>query len=257
MQPGNFDPLIQASFILLTGITIAHLYHYRHRKCIRRKIDSLLLDQERNLVAARLEIQEETFQHIAREIHDNISLSLTLAKLQLHSIDPREKELVASKVNYSVELLTESIANLRNISRSLNADLLESQGLIRTLEMEISRIRKAGLFEIDFQLTGEPVFLDTNRELFIFRIIQEAFNNIIKHAKATRSRLELHYCEAFLNISIEDNGIGFRTKGKADPSNLGKAGLRNMYTRTRLIRGTMMIESARLKGTKLFFNIPI
>ena len=75
-------------------------------------------------MATQLEIQEDTFQHISREIHDNINLSLTLAKLNLNTLNWSEKEKAISQVNSSIDLISQSIANLSDISKSLNSDII-------------------------------------------------------------------------------------------------------------------------------------
>jgi len=244
--------------LLLAGLIVLLIYLYQKKQITHvRKLEDVKLDHERNILSTKLEIQEETFQHIARDIHDNINLSLTLAKLHLNTLNLDDKEQAAKQVNYSVDLLTQSISNLRDISRSLNSELIANQGLIKALDMEIGRIRKTGLFEIDFEISGDPVYLDTQKELVIFRIIQEGFNNIIKHARATRSMIDLHFSKQNLMILLGDNGIGFNLSNENPAILNGKAGLANMKTRTRMIGGTMSIESAAGKGSKLIFNIPI
>ena len=244
--------------LLLAGLIVLLIYLYQKKQISHeRKLEDVKLNHERNILSTRLEIQEDTFQHIAREIHDNINLSLTLAKLHLNTMDLNNKEQTATQVAYSVDLLTQSIANLRDISRSLNSELLASQGLIKALDMEINRIRKTGLFEIEFEISGDPVYLDTQKELVIFRIIQEGFNNIIKHARATRSIIDLNFSGQNLNILIRDDGIGFNFSPDNSPVSTGKSGLANMKTRTSMIGGTMSIQSEAGKGSRLIFNIPI
>lgn len=209
---------------------------------------------ENNLILSQLEIQEQTFQHISREIHDNISLSLTLAKLQLNTFDWNDREKSAMKMESSIQLLGNSINQLSDISKSLNADIIIQQGLLQALEEEMNRIRQADQFELVFEVKGSPVFMDSNKELIIFRIIQEAFNNVIKHAKASVVELQLDYCPEQLQILISDNGRGF------DPErnrNGGNAGLKNMETRAHILKGEMQVFSSAESGTNLIFTIPI
>jgi signal transduction histidine kinase len=209
---------------------------------------------ENNLILSQLEIQEQTFQHISREIHDNISLSLTLAKLQLNTFDWNDREKSVIKMESSIQLLGKSIAQLSDISKSLNADIIIQQGLLQALEEEMQRIRQADQFELLYEVKGSPVFMDSNKELIIFRIIQEAFNNVIKHAKASVVQLQLDYCPDQLQILISDNGRGF------DPErnrNGGNAGLKNMETRASILKGEMQVFSSAESGTNLIFTIPI
>lgn len=228
---------------------------YRKRQNqFQQSLEQIKLEHDRTLLSSKLEMQEQTFQHISREIHDNINLSLTLAKLQLNTFDWNDKPASEQKMKTSIELLSKSIAELSDISKGLNADIIIQQGLIRALEYEIDRIRQTGLFTIDFNLTGEPVYMDTQRELIIFRIIQEAFNNIIKHARAAKTGLHMHYDLQLLTITITDDGVGFDTQlsGKSR-----EAGLKNMMTRTTMLGGEMDINTRPGQGTALNFTIPI
>ncbi|HEY6062947.1 MAG TPA: ATP-binding protein, partial [Chitinophagaceae bacterium] len=180
-------------------------------------------------------------------------LSLTLAKLQLNTFDWNDKDGSSDKLNSSVELLTKSIAELSDISKGMNADIIIQQGLLRAVEEEIKRIRLAGLFTLDYTITGIPVYMNAQQELIIFRIIQEAFNNIIKHAKPRSASLKLHYTDIKMHFTITDNGIGFDT-GQSDKSR--QAGLKNMAARAKMLGGTMLIESHPGHGTTLNFTIP-
>ncbi|MBE2230902.1 MAG: hypothetical protein IAE96_09680 [Chitinophagaceae bacterium] len=238
-----------ASFILFLVSN-----HQKRQMVFHEFLKQTQTDYEKNLIQTQLEIQEQTFQHISREIHDHINLSLTLAKLQLNTFDWNEKEKSAVKLDSSISLLTNSIAELSDISRSLNADLIGQQGLLKALEEEMQRIRQTELFTVKFEVTGTPFYLDSNKELIIFRIIQEAFNNIIKHSRAGETSLELRYQPARLMILVSDNGRGFTCQAGAES---GKAGLRNMETRIRILNGQMQISSNPEQGTCLCFTIPI
>jgi signal transduction histidine kinase len=98
------------------------------------------------------------------------------------------------------------------------------------------------------------VYMDIQRELLIFRIIQEAFNNIIKHAKATETVLTLDYNATGLTITVRDNGSGFILPDNGQSDKTGKAGLKNMETRAKMIGGKMQLESIIDKGTILSFS---
>ena len=139
----------------------------------------------------------------------------------------------------------------------MNPELIESYGLIKALEMEIEKMERPGLLNINYRVTGNPVFLNLQKELVIFRIIQEAFNNILKHAKARRVLLELYYNEGHITVTIKDDGIGFLSKqlnenGTSKP----KSGLLNMKKRAHLIDGNCEISSEINIGTTILLSIP-
>ncbi len=241
--------------ILLSVFILTIMFFYRNRQMLfLENLKNAHAEYEKNLISSQLEIQEQTFQHISREIHDNISLSLTLAKLQLNTFDWNDPEKSNLKLESSISLLGGSISQLSDISKSLNADIIIQQGLLQALEEELNRIRQADLFKLTYEVKGSPVFMDSNKELIIFRIIQEAFNNVIKHARATVVELQMDYTSDQLQILIADNGRGF------DPDrakNRGNAGLKNMETRAKILRGEMQVFSSAESGTNLIFTIPI
>ena len=244
--------------LLLAGLIFSLVFLYQKKQqAYRQKLNELKLDHEKNVMATKLEIQESTFQHISREIHDNINLSLTLVKLHLNTINWENLERTAFQIGSSISLLSDSIINLSNISKSLNSDIIKSQGLIIALEAEIQRIRASKILTIELRIIGEPVYMDTQKELLIFRIIQEAFNNIIKHSKAENAKLTLDYGFDHLKLSIIDNGEGFLNPCEEILKKSEKAGLKNMATRAKMIGGEMKIDSKINQGTSLYFNIPL
>jgi two-component system, NarL family, sensor kinase len=254
-----FLTLITAVILFLAAFIITLVYLYKKRQIsYQQKMESLRINYEKNLMSTQLEIQESTFQNISREIHDNISLSLTLAKLNLNTFDWQNKARATAQLESSVNLLGRAITDLSDISKSLNSESITSQGLINVLEKEIERIRFTNLFTINFNVTGEPVYLETQKDLVVFRVMQEAFNNIIKHSHASYISLNLHYSHDNLHISISDNGRGFSYLENEEISNrrVG-SGLKNMEARTKMIGGTMEIKSFVEAGTFLKFNIPI
>jgi two-component system, NarL family, sensor kinase len=241
--------------LLLVGFLLTIFYLYRKKQlAYAQSLDALTLEHERNLLSTQLEIQEQTCQTIAREIHDNIGLSLTLAKLNLNTLDWNDKEKSICKIDSSIDLLSQSINGLSDISKSLNADVIIQHGLIKAIEDEIKQISQLGLITLEYALTGDPVYMLAQREVVIFRVIQEAFNNILKHSNANEAELYIHYDIDMLFITISDNGTGFERKINPEKRH---AGLKNMETRVRMLQGTMDIETALWQGTSLSFKIPL
>lgn len=240
--------------MLMAGIIFLLIFLQNKRQLdFQKEIKKMENSYEKNILNSQLEIQEQTFQHISREIHDNISLSLTLAKLHLHTLDWQDRDASKEKVDTSLQLIGKSIAELSDISKSMDSDIITQHGLLAAIEEELQRIRFVRLFEIDYKVTGTPVYLHTQEELVIFRIIQEAFNNIIKHAGASSVQLILSYNEKDLVIDICDNGNGFDT-GLTSTKN--HSGLKNMETRVQMLKGNMKINSNPGKGTRISFTIP-
>lgn len=253
-----FIGLTTGLILLLATILILVIYLYQQRRLIHmQSIKELGFKHEKNLISSQLEIQENMFRHISQEIHDNIGLTLSLVKLRLNTLDINDIAQIKGQIGVTVELLTESIDQLKDISRSLNADVIHSYGLIRALENEINRINDVSGIEIIFKIEGDAIYLDSQKELIIFRIIQEAFSNILKHAEANTAWLTLAYRDSLLLITIKDNGKGFNSYPESDISKPGSAGLKNMRSRSKMIRAKMEINTKVGNGTELQFTIPL
>jgi signal transduction histidine kinase len=218
-------------------------------------MESLKSNFEKTLLATQLEIQEQTFQNISREIHDNIGLSLTLAKLNLNTISWHLVEQTKEKVSNSIEFISKAIDDLSYISKTLNTDYIEENGLLNALDLEIKKIRNLGLFHIQYEVIGSPVYMKTQKELVIYRIIQEVLNNSIKHAQATAIKLELNYLNDRVEIELSDNGKGFVQLTSGQETKKG-TGLMNIIKRASLIDGICEVKSEQGKGTSVFMQIP-
>jgi len=245
-------------FLLMAGFIVTILFLYKKKQLAYYKtIEELKLDYEKNLLHTQLEIQEQTLQHISREIHDNINLSLTLAKLNLNTFDWTYPDKTKNKIDSSLQQISKAIVDLSDLSKGMNSELIINQGLIEVLKKEINRLKDLNLFELDYVITGSPVFLDSQKELVIFRIIQEAFNNIIKHAKATSVKLNLEYDFDHINVLIADNGQGFcKDVVEQNKNKESNAGLSNMQKRAALFNGRTIIDSALNSGTNIYVTIP-
>lgn len=248
--------IVTASIIalLLILFVVLLLYFYQRKQiAFQKNIDALKSEYEKSLLNTELEIQEQTLQHISREIHDNIGLSLTLAKLNLNTINNSTLGNGTKKIEESAELIGKAIQDLSAISHSLNANVINSNGLLNALEEEALRISSIGTLKVNIIVFGESVFLDDQKELLLFRIIQEAMNNILKYASASTARIELHYSADQLRLKIKDDGGGFDTVRRNGQTG---SGLLNMQARTKTLNGTFAIASNR-SGTLIDITIPI
>ncbi len=236
--------------------TIMFLYKKKQVR-LKKDMQILQLDHEKNILNTQLEIQEQTFQHISQEIHDNISLSLTLAKLQLNTYNMKGPENGLNLIESSVDLISKALTDLNDISKSMDSDLIESHGLIHAIEYEVEILQKTGQLKVEFNVSGTPVFMEASKELIAFRIIQESCNNSIKHSGAKNIFINLYYYEHHIEIQIRDNGIGF------DPDELKNrkynkpfSGIKNIRNRATMLKADIKIESQPGAGTYINLIIP-
>ena len=239
--------------LLLVSFISTILYRYQQKQnAYLKSLAELKIAHENQLLQSQLEIQEQTFQNISREIHDNIGQKLTLAKLHLNTLNYSLLEKTAYTVKDAVNMISDAINDLSNLSRSMSSENILNNGLIKALEFEVEQLIKPGIFQVKFSTTGNPVFLDANTELVLFRIVQEAINNIIKHASASCIDIELHYAKQQLKIKISDNGKGFNSDVISNGT-----GLLNMKKRAKMLCGTLEINSFPDIHTQIIIEIPV
>lgn len=248
-------------FILVSSILIFCLilffafiiFKYQKRQHIYYKgIEDLKTKHQNDILQSQLEIQEQTFQNISQEIHDNIGQKLSLTKLNLNTININEKDTATIQINNAVSMIGEVITDLSDLSRSMSSEIILSNGFIKAMEFEVNQMNKPGMYSIRLKITGESVFMEARRELILFRIVQEALNNIIKHAEATEILIELFFTEDALELMINDNGKGFN-KDKLQSGN----GFINMQKRAQSLNGLCDIFSEPGKGTRITIKIPL
>ncbi len=246
------------AFLSIIILVIISIYFFSKKEIkFKNDLNELKNKQEKEILKAQLEIQEETFRKISREIHDNISLGLTLAKLQLNNAiisDSKDTDTLMA----TVDLISKSLVDLNDISKSLDAKQMVAHGLINALQSEVDVIKKSGLLEADLETSGEPVYLDAEIDLILLRIFQEACNNIIKHANAKKIDVDLYYKPDELLMKITDDGNGFDVDAVRSNKEIRKmSGLKNLETRAQLINATFEIISFPKVGTTINIKIPI
>jgi two-component system NarL family sensor kinase len=246
------------AFLSIIILVIISIYFFSKKEIkFKNDLNELKNKQEKEMLKAQLEIQEETFKKISREIHDNISLGLTLAKLQLNNAiisDSKDTDTLMA----TVDLISKSLVDLNDISKSLDAKQMVAHGLINALQSEVDVIKKSGLLEADLEMSGEPVYLDAETDLILLRIFQEACNNIIKHANAKKIDVDLYYKPDELLMKITDDGNGFDIDAVRSNKEIRKmSGLKNLETRAQLINAIFEIISFPKVGTTINIKIPI
>jgi signal transduction histidine kinase len=239
--------------LALFGVFIVTIiYRYQGKQIAYfKQIEELKVSHLNTLLESQLEVQEQTFQHIAREIHDNIGQKLTLAKLYLNTLTYSDMDTTKVSVKDSLELITEAIRGLSDVSRSMSTEMVLNNGLIKGIEMEVENIKKVKGYNVLFVTSGKEVFLSGNAELVIFRIIQESINNFLKHANGYKIVITLEYTNENLLLEIQDDGKGFDVSKAATGSGLG-----NIRKRAAMLHSDCLIKSD-MNGTLIKIKIPI
>ncbi|MFT4092341.1 MAG: sensor histidine kinase [Niabella sp.] len=197
------------------------------------------------LLQSKIEIQEQAFNEISRELHDNIGQQLSLAKLNLNTLKGVPSHPDNEKIQDTKELITESIEQIRSIARTLLGEKVSSIGITEAIRNEAERINKTGVLSVSFH-NNPPAFTpDPQKEIILFRIVQEAINNTLKHAKATNMLITIDYEPNKLKIFMQDNGKGFNLEERSGTG----IGLMNMKSRAQTIGAVLHINSSESTGT--------
>jgi signal transduction histidine kinase len=243
--------LVGSSFFLLVAVGIIVLlliYQKRQLQFILEK-QELSNQFQKELLTTRLEAQEETLNQLSREMHDNVGQLLSSAKL-LIGVTRRALVVPMEELQLAEETVSKAITELRSMSKSLNKDWLEKFNFIENLTAEADRINATKEFEMTIH-HPEEVNLPSEHQLVLFRIVQEAFQNSLKHGKANQIKIAVVQNEGEVHVVIEDNGKGFNV---ADPSLLG-VGMINIKNRAHMLGGSAQWQSSG-SGTSVMVQIP-
>ncbi len=189
--------------------------------------------------------QEDERKRVSKDLHDGIGQSLLLIK----------NKVVLNKDDSTKSLVENAIEEVRSISRALHPFQLQELGITKAIQNIIYQIDESSELFITSEIENIDGLFNLQQEVNIFRIVQESFNNILKHSEATGVKIEIRKMEKHLHLLIKDNGKGFDFSEKSN--DFKSIGLKTLKERTRLLKGTIKIESQTKKGTTLEFKIPL
>tara|TARA_R110001583_G_scaffold35585_1_gene118195 strand:+ start:43014 stop:43790 length:777 start_codon:yes stop_codon:yes gene_type:complete len=241
--------------VLILAITLIVFFFYFQQKkttyILKQRETQQRFDEE--ITKSKLEIQEQALQNISWEIHDNIGQLLSVAKMQLNMIQMSLPEEQQNKVSETGEIIGKSLQELRGLAKSLNPETIKNNGLIDSLKLEIERFNRLNFLDASLKISEEPYNLSNEKEIILFRILQEFCNNTLKYSKAKHLAIELKYTGNQLEIFAKDDGIGFDLN---DTTNQHGIGLLNMKSRAKLIGGKIALKASKNNGTKLHISCP-
>jgi signal transduction histidine kinase len=252
-SPKILDTLTTGSMALVFFVIIIILVvlRYQNRKrALLIETQRLKHETDSEVLKLKLEAQEETMNQISRELHDNIGQLMNSSKLFV-GITKRALPNTIDELNLAEDTISKAIIELRALSKSLNKDWLQKFNFIENLSTEAKRIEATNQFEISVS-HPDSIDLPVDRQLILFRIVQEAIQNSLKHAEASRLQITAQQQNSMLTVAVEDNGKGFDLTDSAKPG----LGMNTIKHRAALMRGTAKWTSGR-QGTCVKIEIPI
>jgi signal transduction histidine kinase len=209
-----------------------------------------LQTERKSRLSEMIDWQEQEKQRFSRELHDGLGQLLLSIKLRLG----RAKGLNAhdqTLIEESGKLLADAVQDVRNISNDLMPTELIELGLCNAIKNMCTKLSETTDIRLEFNTQIKQI-PDKKISTYIYRIIQEALNNTIKHSQATKAKISLSNTNNMLILQISDNGKGIETNLK----HTGGQGIRNMKERTLLLDGNFKILASKEKGTTIIIEIP-
>ena len=251
---GDYDALEQPidgiSEIQTLHTTLAHMADQIRR--YQRSIQSYAADVIRG--------QEDERSRLARELHDEAVQALIALDQRLQMVERTARRDPPAALAKLIELRTmtaATIEDVRRVIRDLRPIYLEDLGLAPALGMLTQSLSKHDGLAVTFVVEGEIFRLTPERELAVYRIVQEALNNVVKHAQAQQAHVKLKYGDT-LEVSVRDDGVGFNLTDQMDAlTEQGHFGLVGMRERAELIGARLTIQSMPHSGTTIELQLPL
>jgi signal transduction histidine kinase len=240
-------------FLALTGIIVFIPLFYQKKKFQHREqMVRMQSDMQQEILQTQLETQEYTFRQIAGELHDNVGQLLSSVKLLL-GITERGLPEVPETLKIAMATVGQAIGELRSFSKSLSSEWLNQFDLMENIRNELDRLSASGQIQGELETNIAVLPMAPQEQVLLFRVLQEAMQNAIKHSEAANIRISVRSDGDEITLVVEDDGKGFdpdvrETKG---------IGMMNMLHRVGLLKGTIRWEPGSISGTTVTIWLPL
>ncbi|MBI5084949.1 MAG: sensor histidine kinase [Acidobacteria bacterium] len=242
-----FVGLVLAAIALTGMLVIAH---------DRRMFNSVaeLSEQRRQLAGQVISGQEDVFRTLARELHDEFGQVLTALGVMLQRVERKLAESSEERagVHEVREIANQTLERVRGMSQMLHPPVLDDYGLEKSIEWYLEHFRKQTGLEVHYEKIGVGPWIGDRIAIHVYRILQEALNNVVRHARTSEVWVKAAYSSGRLVLEVRDRGAGL----PARPAREG-IGLIAMRERAELLGGEIVIESAADGGTRVLLSVPL
>lgn len=240
---------LAATFI---AIALTSLYLIRSNRRLFARL-ALLSDQRREVARQMIATREATLREISRELHDEFGQVLTamgsmLSRAGRHTPDGSPLRAELREIG---EITQTTLDNVRGLSQSLHPSILEEAGLEHTIEWYLSTLERQLGVTVSYERSGTPTPVDSAVAIHVYRVLQEALNNVARHSGAQQAWVRLRFAPDALQLEIEDHGKGFG--GRPPRRGLGLVAMRE---RAELIGGTLDFDHPHEGGTIVRLRVP-
>lgn len=240
---------------LSMALVLILFFYFSRKKIIKQEIDkkNLEINYQKELLNSVIITQEEERKRIAQDLHDDISSKLNIVSLNSHMLkasDLTEAEM-NEITNNIIDLTTKALENSRRIAHDLLPPVLEKFGLHAGIAELVSEFNSSKTVRVNYENHINFETVEGNKQLHIFRILQELMNNSLRHGKAKEITISFNCINNVNKCNYSDNGLGFEVDNKKNAKGLG---MKNIEGRINFIQGSMKITSEINKGTQVVFN---
>jgi signal transduction histidine kinase len=237
---------------MLAGIaTIGAFVAISNRRVFERLAQ---VSEQRSTLARRLiTLQEEVFRSVSRELHDDFGQILTAVGTMLRRAEKKglpPESPFREEVAEVRQVVQETLEKTRSFSQALHPTILDDYGLEQAIERHLQTFGKQHGIRVDFDKHGDGR-LEPEHAIHVYRVVQEALNNIAKHARATAAKLSLDLSGKEMQLDIEDNGVGITSTARTG------LGLIAMRERAELIGGALVVSTGENGGTRVRLQAPL
>jgi signal transduction histidine kinase len=236
----------------LIAILLTSLYLIRSNRRLFARLAELS-EQRSELAQKLISTQESTLRYISRELHDEFGQILTAIGSMLSRSGGRlpEGSPLRSDLREISEITQTSLDKVRSLSQALHPVMLDEAGLESTLDWYLPMVQKQTGTRIAYEKLGKPFPVDGNAAIQVYRVLQEALNNITRHSGAKEAWVRLRFLPAYLELEVEDHGKGFTAESKKPG-----IGLVAMRERAELLGGTLELLRPEQGGTLVRLKVP-
>jgi signal transduction histidine kinase len=240
----------------LTAILLTSLYLIRSNRRLFAQL-AALSEQRSELAQKLIATQESTLRHISRELHDEFGQILTAVGAMLTRAGKHapENSPLRAELREVCEITQSTLDKVRSLSQALHPVMLEETGLESTLDWYLPVVERQAGIHVSYEKSGEPFPVAGNAAIHVYRVVQEALNNLTRHSGSTRAWVRLRFSPQALQVEIEDHGKGFEPRASSQG-----IGLVAMRERAELLGGRVEFLRPTLaeggKGTLVRLQVP-
>jgi two-component system, NarL family, sensor kinase len=230
--------------VLTVGLVLFIIFHQRKVSRYQRTLQKMEEEQQKILLNASIKLQEEERQRLAADLHDDAGPLLATARLYLNeNLVNQDKATQLQSIFQARQIIDDTIQLVRNISHSLMPPTLKNFGLESAVNDLFQKISGSGTMNASSRFHDYKDRLKTEKELIVFRIVQELVNNILKHSNSSFIHLtqNIHGDKFYMRIHHDGRGIVQADFEKLNKSNIG-LGLKNISSRLRVVHGNIYFE---------------